>query len=122
MKIVRQKVRQKLEENRRVYEGGRLEKNAVKMQSEAEPTTAERSRDGFQEGERAEVREQSRSAEELREPEETILVREEQELFEPSEAASTGADSIREISDELERLAQRYGRGMEEWLYDQSAI
>ena len=49
-------------------------------------------------------------------------MREEQELFEPSEAASTGADSIREISDELERLAQRYGRGMEEWLYDQSAI
>lgn len=115
-------VRQKLEENRRVYEGGRLEKNAVKMQSEAEQTTEERSRDGFQEREQAQAREQPRSAEELREPEETILVREEQELFEPSEAASTGADSIREISDELERLAQRYGRGMEEWLYDQSAI
>ena len=29
---------------------------------------------------------------------------------------------LQEISDELERLAQRYGRGMEEWLYDQSAI
>lgn len=115
-------VRQKLEENRRVYEGGRLEKNAVKMQSEAEQTVTERSRDGFQEREQAQVREQPRSAEELREPKETILVREEQELFEPSEAASTGADSIREISDELERLAQRYGRGMEEWLYDQSAI
>lgn len=115
-------VRQKLEENRRVYEGSRLEKNTVEMQSEAEQTVTERSRDGFQEGEQAEVREQPRSAEELREPEETILVREEQELFEPSEAVSTGADSIREISDELERLAQRYGRGMEEWLYDQSAI
>lgn len=115
-------VRQKLEENRRVYESSRLEKNAVEMQREAERTVTERSRDGFQEGERAEVREQSRSAEELREPKETILVREEQELLEPSEAASTGADSIREISDELERLAQRYGRGMEEWLYDQSAI
>lgn len=115
-------VRQKLEENRRVYEGGRLEKNAVKMQSEAERTVTERSRDGSQEREQAQVREQLRSAEELREPEETILVREEQELFEPSEAASAGADPIREISDELERLAQRYGRGMEEWLYDQSAI
>ena len=74
-------VRQKLEENRRVYEGGRLEKNAVKMQSEAERTVTERSRDSFQEREQAQVREQPRSAEELREPKETILVREEQELF-----------------------------------------
>ena len=105
-----------------MYESSRLEKNAVEMQSEAEQTVTERSRDGFQEREQAQVRKQPRSAEELREPKETILVREEQELFEPSEAASTGADSIREISDELERLAQRYGRGMEEWLYDQSAI
>lgn len=115
-------VRQKLEENRRVYEGGRLEKNAVKMQSEAEQTSAERSRDSFQEGEQAQVREQPRSVEELREPEETILVREEQELLEPMEPPDEGTDRIREISDELERLAQRYGRGMEEWLYDQSAI
>lgn len=37
-------VRQKLEENRRVYESSRLEKNAVEMQSEAERTVTERSR------------------------------------------------------------------------------
>ena len=30
--------------------------------------------------------------------------------------------SIREMSDELERLSQRYGRGMEEWLDDQSSL
>lgn len=30
--------------------------------------------------------------------------------------------SLREMSDELERLSQRYGRGMEEWLDDQSPI
>lgn len=29
---------------------------------------------------------------------------------------------LREMSDELERLSQRYGRGMEEWLDDQSPI
>ena len=29
---------------------------------------------------------------------------------------------LRELSDELERLSQRYGRGMEEWLDDQSPI
>lgn len=29
---------------------------------------------------------------------------------------------VREMSDELERLSQRYGRGMEEWLDDQSPI
>lgn len=29
---------------------------------------------------------------------------------------------LREMSDELERLSQRYGRGMEEWLDDQSSI
>lgn len=29
---------------------------------------------------------------------------------------------LRETSDELERLSQRYGRGMEEWLDDQSPI
>lgn len=29
---------------------------------------------------------------------------------------------LRKMSDELERLSQRYGRGMEEWLDDQSPI
>ncbi len=29
---------------------------------------------------------------------------------------------LREMSDELERLSQRYGRGMEEWMDDQSPI
>ena len=29
---------------------------------------------------------------------------------------------LREMSDALERLSQRYGRGMEEWLDDQSPI
>lgn len=115
-------VKRKLEENRRVFEGGWFEKKTVEKLIEAEQTTAERSRDGFQEGERAEVREQPRSAEELREPEETILVREEQELFEPMAPLEGETERIREISDELERLAQRYGGGMEEWLYDQSSI
>ena len=30
--------------------------------------------------------------------------------------------SVRELSDELERLSQRYGSSMEDWLYDQSAL
>lgn len=30
--------------------------------------------------------------------------------------------SVREFSNELERLSQRYGSSMEDWLYDQSAL
>ena len=30
--------------------------------------------------------------------------------------------SVRELSDELERLSRRYGSSMEDWLYDQSAL
>lgn len=37
-------------------------------------------------------------------------------------APPEGQADIQQISDELERLSQRYGRRMEEWLYDQSSL
>ena len=41
----------------------------------------------------------------------------------PNQQAEAGQRmNMREISDELERLSQRYGRGMEEWLRDQSSL
>ena len=46
---------------------------------------------------------------------------EEQQVIEVERAVPQGL-SIQQVSDEMERLSQRYGRGMEEWLYDQSAL
>ncbi len=115
-------VKQKLEENRRVFEGGWLEKKTVEKLTEAERTAAEHNRDFPKEREQVEVPEQGRSAEALFEPDEGIVEQEEQELFEPMAPLEGETERIREISDELERLAQRYGGGMEEWLYDQSSI
>lgn len=46
---------------------------------------------------------------------------EEQQVIEVERAVPQGL-SVQQVSDEMERLSQRYGRGMEEWLYDQSAL
>ena len=47
------------------------------------------------------------------------IVREQQVLrLQPQQKGGT----VRELSDELERLSQRYGSSMEEWLYDQSSL
>ena len=41
---------------------------------------------------------------------------------EPQSQPQQKGGSVRELSDELERLSQRYGSSMEDWLYDQSAL
>ena len=46
---------------------------------------------------------------------------EEQQVIEVERTVPQGL-SVQQVSDEMERLSQRYGRGMEEWLYDQSAL
>lgn len=47
------------------------------------------------------------------------IVREQQVVrLQPQQKGGT----VRELSDELERLSQRYGSSMEEWLYDQSSL
>lgn len=48
------------------------------------------------------------------------IVREEQVVT--VEGARRESNNLRAVSDELERLSQRYGRDMEEWLYDQSTL
>ena len=48
------------------------------------------------------------------------IVREEQVVT--VERARRESNNLRAVSDELERLSQRYGRDMEEWLYDQSTL
>lgn len=45
-----------------------------------------------------------------------------EEPFIQKETPAFESFPLREMSDELERLSQRYGRGMEEWLDDQSPI
>ena len=47
------------------------------------------------------------------------IVREQQVVrLQPQQKGGT----VRELSDELERLSQRSGSSMEEWLYDQSSL
>ena len=49
------------------------------------------------------------------------IVREQQVVTVQPQLQQKGG-SVRELSDELERLSQRYGSSMEDWLYDQSAL
>ena len=49
------------------------------------------------------------------------IVREQQVVTVQPQPQQKGG-SVRELSDELERLSQRYGSSMEDWLYDQSAL
>ena len=51
------------------------------------------------------------------------IVREQQVVtVQPQSQPQQKGGSVRELSDELERLSQRYGSSMEDWLYDQSAL
>lgn len=51
------------------------------------------------------------------------IVREQQVVtVQPQSQPQQKGGSVRELSDELERLSQRYGSLMEDWLYDQSAL
>lgn len=51
------------------------------------------------------------------------IVREQQVVtVQPQLQPQQKGGSVRELSDELERLSQRYGSSMEDWLYDQSAL
>ena len=51
------------------------------------------------------------------------IVREQQVVtVQPQSQLQQKGGSVRELSDELERLSQRYGSSMEDWLYDQSAL
>lgn len=114
-------VRQKLEENRRVFEKRWFEKKPVQKLSEPELEEREKSGSSFEE---KSAPEPDGAPARFEEQEEDNPIREvlEQEILEPLAPLSGGNDPVRELSDELERLAQRYGRGMEEWLYDQSSI
>ena len=49
------------------------------------------------------------------------IVREQQVVTVQPQLQQKGG-SVRELSDELKRLSQRYGSSMEDWLYDQSAL
>ena len=122
---------EKIKENMEVFEKSSFFSTLVqpvKLPSEAEST-----------GEAQPIPEQSKMAqttawEKPEEPERTgsaswekaepIPARtsfEEQQVIEVERAVPQGL-SIQQVSDEMERLSQRYGRGMEEWLYDQSAL
>lgn len=51
------------------------------------------------------------------------IVREQQVVtVQPQSQPQQKGGSVRKLSDELERLSQRYGSSMEDWLYDQSAL
>lgn len=51
-----------------------------------------------------------------------VVTREKVVRVQPQLQLQQKGGSVRELSDELERLSQRYGSSMEDWLYDQSAL
>lgn len=97
-------------------------RSGAKQQME-EPTTSKRAEEKqtAQREESEEARETVSVSWEKTEPIPAQTSFEEQRITEVERTVPQGL-SVQQVSDEMERLSQRYGRGMEEWLYDQSAL